>query len=181
MNVRIIAGKYGGRIIDAPGRRSTHAMGERIRNAVFNSLGSRIQGATVLDAFAGSGGIGIEALSRGAKSCLFIESDHIAAKIISSNLTLIGAAADGQVIPKLVGRWISASDKPQFDIIFADPPYHDTQLATVVRLFDLLTSDGRIVISLPPEQELPAYEDVDILSQRVYGNAKIVVAALRPR
>lgn len=179
MNIRVIAGRYGGRVLDAPDRRSTHAMSERIRNAVFNSLGLRIEGARVLDAFAGSGGVGIEALSRGARSCVFVEQDRIAAKIIQNNLNLIGADLNGQVVAKTVSRWMNSSDKQMFDIIFADPPYHDTQLITVIRLFDLLADDGRVVISLPAEQELPAYKDIDILDERIYGNAKIIVAAIR--
>lgn len=180
MNVRVIAGKYGGRVLDAPGRSSTHAMSERIRNAIFNSLGSRVEGARVLDAFAGSGSVGIEALSRGAKTCVFVEQDRIAAKIIRDNLALVGAQSEAQVIGKMVGRWIGSAEKRAFDVIFADPPYHDTQLTTVIRLFDLLADDGRVIISLPSEQELPAYEDIEIMSERIYGNAKIIVAAIRP-
>ncbi|MFA5107899.1 MAG: RsmD family RNA methyltransferase, partial [Patescibacteria group bacterium] len=73
MNIRIIAGTLGGRKIDAPDGRRTHPMSERIRNALFNSLGETVKDANVLDAFAGTGAVGIEALSRGAKHATFIE------------------------------------------------------------------------------------------------------------
>src|SRR5687768_9476806 len=73
MFVRIISGEFGGRKIEAPDNSRTHPMGERVRNALFNSLGEKIVGASVLDAFAGTGSVGLEALSRGAKHATFIE------------------------------------------------------------------------------------------------------------
>jgi 16S rRNA (guanine966-N2)-methyltransferase len=181
MNVRIIAGKYGGRTIKAPGRRSTHAMSERIRNAVFNSISALLPDSSVLDAFAGSGSVGIEALSRGAASCMFIERDHAAARIIQSNLTLIGAETDGRVISTTVSNWLSSAEPPVFDLIFADPPYHDTQLNTVLRLVSLLSESGIMVVSLPYDQELPATKNVKIVDERIYGNAKILYIAQRLR
>lgn len=179
MNVRIIAGKYGGRTLDAPDRRSTHAMSERIRNALFNSLGDSVRGARVLDAFAGSGSVGIEALSRGATYCEFVEKDRIAAKIIQNNLNLLKIGEKGQVYGKMVSRWVGSYHGPMFNIVFADPPYHDTQIHTIVRLFNVVTDGGLIVVSLPTEQEFPAYEHVKIVSERVYGNAKIVTMRVR--
>lgn len=179
MNVRVIAGKYGGRIINAPGRRSTHAMSERIRNAVFNSLIDKIPDAKIMDAFAGSGGVGIEALSRGAKSCLFIERDHSAARIIQANLELLGADDDGKVVSATVNNWLSTADPVLFDIIFADPPYHDTQLNTVMKLFTLLEPNGCVIVSLPTDQELPLTKGIKIIDDRTYGNAKIVTAVLK--
>ena len=80
MNVRIISGKYGGRIIKAPDTARTHPMGERIRNALFNSIGSEVDDAKVLDVFAGTGAVGLEALSRGARSVTFVEKDRVAQK-----------------------------------------------------------------------------------------------------
>lgn len=104
MKVRVIAGKYGGRIIDGAGTERTHPMGERIRNAMFNKIGSEVEGKRVLDAFAGSGSIGLEAVSRGAESALLIERDRIAQKIIEANIQLLDA--DEQV--KLVKTSVSA-------------------------------------------------------------------------
>lgn len=179
MNVRVIAGRYGGRTIKAPGRRSTHAMSERIRNAVFNSLIDKLPDATVMDAFAGSGGVGIEALSRGAKSCLFIERDHTAARIIQANLDLLGANDEGRVVSATINNWLSTADPVLFDIIFADPPYHDTQLNTVMKLFMLLEPGGCVIVSLPTDQELPLTKGIKVLDERIYGNAKIITAAMK--
>ena len=86
-SIRVIAGRFGGRLLDAPKENSTRTkpMGERIRNAMFNSIGNEINGAQVLDAFAGTGAVGLEALSRGAAHVTFIERDKIAQKILSKN------------------------------------------------------------------------------------------------
>jgi 16S rRNA G966 N2-methylase RsmD len=86
MFVRIIAGKYGSRKIEAPDNSRTHPMGERVRNAMFNSIGAEIDGKDVLDAFAGTGAIGLEALSRGARTITFVERDKIALKILTKIL-----------------------------------------------------------------------------------------------
>lgn len=174
MNLRIIAGKYGSRVIDAPDRRSTHAMGERIRNAIFNSLGSTIHGADVLDAFAGSGSVGIEAISRGATSAVFIEKDRIAAKVIQNNIDMLKVES-AKVIKSTVSNWLETSEDRYFDVIFADPPYHDPQLATVARLVSRLNDKGTMIISLPADASLPDIPGTDIQSVREYGNAKIVV------
>lgn len=171
MNVRIISGKYGGRIIDAPDRRSTHAMSERARNALFNSLGDTVVGTQVLDAFAGSGSLGIEALSRGASSAVFVEKDRIAAKIIQNNLELLKIRRNAKVIKAGVASWESTSEEDQFDLIFADPPYHDTQFSTVQKLFRLLKVDGTMVLSHPGRGEVPIQNDrIVVVDNRSYGS-----------
>ena len=83
MRIRIIAGRYGGRFIQAPPGNTTHPMGERVRSAMFNSLGEIVEGARVLDAFAGSGAVGLEALSRGAASVTFVERDRVAQRVLT--------------------------------------------------------------------------------------------------
>ena len=87
-SIRVISGRFGGRKLDAPseGNTRTKPMGERIRNALFNSIGAEIQDARVLDAFAGTGSVGIEALSRGAEFVTFVERDNVAGKILINNI-----------------------------------------------------------------------------------------------
>jgi len=164
MNVRIISGLYGGRIIDAPDRRSTHAMSERARNALFNSIASELEGARVLDAFAGSGSLGIEALSRGASYTVFIEKDRIAAKIIQKNLDLL-KIQDGKVIKTTVSNWLETSDEELFDVILADPPYHDPQFSTVTRLFGLLKPGALMVLSHSGKGEVPSKTGVVVVME----------------
>jgi 16S rRNA (guanine966-N2)-methyltransferase len=170
MNVRIISGIYGGRIIDAPGRSTTHAMSERARNALFNSLGDQIHEKTVLDAFAGSGSLGIEALSRGAKSAVFVEKDRIAAKIIQKNIETLGITDQSKVVRAGVASWIETSQSEQFDLIFADPPYTDMQLSTVFKLFALLKVGGTMILSHPGNGEVPNQHGIVVVDNRSYGS-----------
>lgn len=172
MNVRLIAGKYGGRIIDGSGTDRTHPMSERIRNALFNKLGDEIMNATVLDAFAGSGALGLEALSRGASNVTFIEKDRIAQKIIEKNIHTLKVDDQAKLIRAGVGAWSETTDQ-QFDIIFADPPFHDPQLSTVAKLFPLLKSNGLMVLSYPGKGERPTETGVVVVDNRSYGTAAL--------
>jgi 16S rRNA (guanine966-N2)-methyltransferase len=172
MNVRLISGLYGGRIIEGSGTNRTHPMGERIRNAIFNTIGSELKDAEVLDAFAGSGALGLEALSRGAKNATFIERDRVAQTIISNNMALLGVGSDATLVKAPVLAWAKVSHK-QFDIIFADPPYHDPQLSTVSELFRLLKPNGLMVLSYPGRSETLAETGVVVVDNRSYGNAAI--------
>lgn len=174
MNVRIISGLYGGRVIDAPDRRSTHAMSERARNALFNSISGELADTRVLDAFAGSGSLGIEALSRGAASAVFVEKDRIAAKIIQKNLDLLKINS-GQVIKTSVSNWLETSEGEQFDIILADPPYHDPQFSTVKRLFALLKPGALMVLSHSGKGEVPSKTGVVVVDNRSYGNLNLTL------
>ena len=174
MNVRVIAGRFGGRVLDAPGRSSTHAMSERVRNALFNSINAELDGAMVLDAFAGSGCVGIEAISRGASEAVFIEKDRIAAKIINKNLKLL--RINETVINTTVSSWLeTATSGPVFDIIFADPPYHDPQLGSVMRLERVLKPGGLLVVSHPSGVDVIPIEGISLETTRSYGNANLTL------
>ena len=173
MNVRIIAGKYGGRILSAPRSSRTHPMGERIRNALFNSIGHEIADATVLDAFAGTGSLGLEALSRGAAQATFIERDRLAQKILQENIDSLGAKST-HLIKSSVAAWLDTTDtSEQFDIILADPPYHDEQFSTVSRIFGLLKPNGLMVLSHTDRGEVPIQDDIVVVDNRSYGNAHL--------
>lgn len=173
MNVRIIAGTYGGRLIAAPPGKRTHPMSERIRNALFNSIGSEVAGASVLDAFAGTGAIGLEALSRGAHDATFIERDRVAQKVLQENINLLGAS-NAHLIRSSVAAWLDTTAGSQrYDIIFADPPYHDGQFSTVKRLFGLLKPNGLMVLSHIDTGEVPAQDDIVVVDNRSYGNANL--------
>ncbi|MFZ3009787.1 MAG: 16S rRNA (guanine(966)-N(2))-methyltransferase RsmD [Candidatus Microsaccharimonas sp.] len=172
MNVRIIAGEFGGRIIDGSASDKTHPMSERIRNAMFNKLGTDIQGTKVLDAFAGSGSLGLEALSRGASSVVFVDRDRIAQKIIEKNIFALKVEGRSQLIKANVSSWMNTTEE-RFDIIFADPPYHDMQLSTVSRLFGLLKPNGLMVLSYPGRGEMPTETGVVVVDNRSYGNAAL--------
>lgn len=179
MNLRIVAGKYGGRKLDAPTGDRTHPMGERVRNALFNSLGLQLDGAVVLDAFAGTGAVGLEALSRGAAHATFVEKDRIAHKIITNNIARLGVARQTRAIQASVAVWAATTPAEQFDIIFADPPYHDPQFSTASKLFRLLKPNGLMVLSHPGRGEVPIQNQrIVVVDNRSYGNAYLTIFRL---
>lgn len=171
MNIRLISGKFGGRKIQAPDNSRTHPMSERVRNALFNSIGTEIQGAKVLDAFAGTGAVGLEALSRGASSIVFVEKDRVAQKVLVENIQLLGVEDTTEIIRASLASWLSTYKGDGFDIIFADPPYHNTQFSTVSLLFALLKPGGLMVLSHPGRGEEPTKAGVVVVDNRSYGNA----------
>lgn len=175
MNVRIISGLFGGRTIAAPDRSSTHAMSERGRNALFNSLGDSVHGTSVLDAFAGSGALGIEAISRGASHATFVEKDRLAAKIIQNNVDMLGISGTTNVVKAGVASWQSANNHEQFDLIFADPPYEDVQFSTVAGLFGLLKPNGLMVLSHPGIGEVPVQDGIVVVDNRSYGSLHLTL------
>lgn len=178
MNVRIIAGQFGGRTIEGSGTERTHPMGERIRNAIFNKLSDKLEGAVVLDAFAGSGSLGLEALSRGAASVTFVERDRVAQKIIEKNIQALGVAERTKLVKAPVASWQSTIETDEhgiYDLIFVDPPYHDPQLSTVFKLIRLLKPNGLMVLSYVSTREVPAELGVVVVDNRSYGNAAIAL------
>jgi len=171
MNVRLISGRYGGRKLDAPDNRRTHPMSERIRNALFNSIGPIVQDADVLDAFAGTGVLGLEALSRGASHATFIDKDRVAQRVLAGNIASLGVEDQSKLIPTSVHNWLETADDATFDLIFADPPYHDPQFSTVEQLFGLLKPNGLMVLSHPGRGEVPIRNGIVVVDNRSYGNA----------
>lgn len=172
MRLRIISGRFGGRNIQAPDTNATHPMSERVRNALFNIVGDEIKGASVLDAFAGSGALGLEAISRGAARATFIERDSRAVATLDSNVALFGLAGDTTVVGADVNAWVDRS-KETFDIILVDPPYDDSQFATAMKLTKLLKPNGLMVLSYPGRGESPPANGVVVVDNRSYGTAAL--------
>lgn len=172
MRFRIISGLYGGRNIKAPDTSSTHPMSERVRNALFNIVGDEIKDARVLDAFAGSGSVGIEALSRGASHATFIERDSRAVAALESNVALFKLENQAHVVQADVSVWVGRCSET-FDIIIADPPYDDTQFSTAMKLTKLLKPNGLMVLSYPGRGESPPDYGVVVVDNRSYGTAAL--------
>lgn len=171
MNIRIISGAYGGRKLEAPDGSRTHPMSERARGAMFNSLGGLVDGAEVLDAFAGTGAVGLEALSRGAAHATFIERDRVAQKVLAANITTLGVEEQVKLVRTTVANWLDTVNDQEFDLIFADPPYHDPQLSTASKLLSLLKPGGHMILSHPGRGEVPTKNGVVVVDNRSYGNA----------
>ena len=163
--VKITSGIYRGRSILTPGE-GTHPMGKRERLALFNKVVDKINGGDVLDAYAGSGALGIEALSRGAASVIFIEKNPKAAKIIRDNLKTLGA--DAEVITGDASKF--ESDKT-FDLILVDPPYDKFTTEALSSLSKLLKTDGILVLSHPGES--PKIEGLSLIDSRKYAGATL--------
>ncbi len=133
MRLRIIAGDRGGRFIEVPpGARPTP---ERVREAWFAALGERVRGARVVDLFAGSGALGIEALSRGAEHAHFVESARRAAGVIRENLEVLGLAERGTVVRRDVFAFLESAGEAGFDLALADPPYAGDASERLLRRF----------------------------------------------
>ncbi len=122
--MRVVAGSAGGRRLKAPPGRRLRPTSERVREALFASLGSlgAVEGARVLDLFAGTGALGIEALSRGAASATFVDSDSTAVAAIRANLESTGLSDRASVVRSDVMRFLETMCEP-FDLVLADPPY----------------------------------------------------------
>ena len=189
MNIRIISGIFKNHKIASPNSRQTHPMSERILNAIFNNIHQDIHNATVLDAFSGTGAIGLEALSRGAKKVTFIEKNRLAQKILASNLDQITSKNDkvgeSQLIRSSVNGWLNSTESeyidgkldilPTFNIIFADPPYYDPQFPTLQKLALRLENNGLFIVSQPKELEDICIENLTLISHKIYSGAKILI------
>jgi len=178
--LRIIAGRFGGRFISADVGSGTHPMGDRVRSAIFAMLESRgvLDGARVLDAFAGTGALGLESLSRGAIFATFLERDRTAADVIDVNITTLNVSEQTKLIRTGVENWTKTSENDKYDIIFADPPYHNPQFSTVSKLVKHLQPNGLLLLSFPERGTLPNLEGVVVVDKRIYGEAAIALFRL---
>jgi RNA methyltransferase, rsmD family len=187
MNIRLISGIFKNHKITAPNSRQTHPMSERARNAIFNTIQAEIPNAEVLDAFAGTGSLGLEAISRGAKKVVFIEKNRLAQKTLAENLKIIEKnenAGEAKIIRSSVSGWMGSSQSqfeigeileiPAFDIIFADPPYYDPQFPSIEKLSKRLRSGGILILSQPKEIENFKAENLILISEKLYSGAKIL-------
>lgn len=170
--MRVIAGIYKGRRLKTLEGLSVRPTSDRLRETLFNIMTPRIEGARFADICAGSGAIGIEALSRGARHVTFIESSLKAARIISENLRNCGIREDYRVVNRDALRALKnlASEKAQFDIIYFDPPYGSdiyTPVMWLIAKHDLLAEDGVVIVEhrrqtplLPNYDQLRPYRQV---------------------
>jgi 16S rRNA (guanine966-N2)-methyltransferase len=150
--LRIIAGELGGRRLRAPSGQRTRPTAERVREALFSILGPPPPGATALDLYAGSGALGIEALSRGVERAVFVEQDRTVSRVLQGNLHDLGLKRRARVLtrpvlPTLRTPSLLAEEGPFF-FIFADPPYKSGELAALLSLVPggtLLAPDGVLV------------------------------------
>lgn len=166
--VRVTSGIYRGRVLLAPGGK-THPMGDREKLALFNIISEYLPGAVVLDAYAGSGALGIEALSRGAKDVVFIEKNKEAARCIRDNLAKIGL--DNVVVDTAVVNYTNNDNV--FDVILADPPYDDFREDEILYLIQFLSKNGVLALSHPGNA--PELTGMVLKTSKKYAGATISI------
>jgi 16S rRNA (guanine966-N2)-methyltransferase len=170
--VRVVAGEFRGRRLAAPRGARTRPTADRVREALFSMLGD-VSGARVLDLYAGSGALGIEALSRGAASAVFVERDPRAAAVIERNLTSLGL--EEEVLRRDAVRFLRAGTGT-FDLVFCDPPYDSgSRLAGPLaeHLPALTSEDARIVTE--SDKRNPLELPFPLVTERTYGDTRIAI------
>jgi 16S rRNA (guanine966-N2)-methyltransferase len=181
--VRVIAGRYGGRRLKAPRGRSTRPTSDRVREALFSLLGS-VEGAQVLDLFAGTGALGIEALSRGAARAVFVERDAAALDVLKTNLETLNLREPEVEVRRadaLAALRTARERHETYDLLFVDPPYGDAQAwgrKLSVALPTLLAPAGRVVVESDRRMPLVLtgeHGSLEVELERRYGDTAITI------
>jgi len=173
--MRVIAGQYGGRRLAAPSGHSTRPTSDRVREAVFSILGGRLEGADVLDLFAGSGALGIESLSRGAGRVTFVESSTATVAVLRGNLATLGAVGAVHRRDALAFLRTALQDGQQYDLVFLDPPYRDADRLSpkLAETIPAVLAPGGLVVSESDRREPLDLPTLSLLDERRYGDTLI--------
>lgn len=155
-------------------------MGDKIRGAMFNMLGN-IEQLTVLDAFAGSGALSFEALSRGAVSSVAVDIDRGANTTIVKNIKSLGLEGRVKAVKADVGGWSINNPEKQFDLVLCDPPYDSLRLSTLQKLVKHVRQKGLFILSWPGGLGIPAFAGLEQISQKSYGDAVLVIYRKTPQ
>jgi 16S rRNA (guanine966-N2)-methyltransferase len=172
--MRVVAGTYGGRKLTAPAGSETRPTSDRVREALFSVLGTSVQDARVLDLFAGSGALGIEALSRGARSAVFVDSSRKAIAAIRANLEALGIDADIRPIAARAALRAASGRAEAYDLVFLDPPYrHAAELGRELSegLAAVLAPCARVITE--SDRRAPLQLDLPLADERRYGDTVI--------
>lgn len=185
MGMRITGGEYGGRPLRAPRGQSVRPTQDRVREALFSMLAAEIPGSRFLDLYAGSGAVGLEALSRGAAEVVWVEADRAVCRLTQENITRL-AGAGRRVICADVSGWLRrAGHDARFDIVYADPPYELARerglgwLAEALRAGGTVAPGGVFVAEQPADRPAESWRGWALLRDRVYGQARLVVSQLQ--
>jgi 16S rRNA (guanine966-N2)-methyltransferase len=171
--VRIIGGEARGRRLRGPKGDTTRPMTDRAREALFNILGPEVVDAAVLDLYAGTGSLGLEALSRGADRCVFVESDRRMAEVLAENLEAVGLG--GEVVVAPVERYLAGVGRLHADLAFVDPPY-GLELPSVSEVLAALgrhLAPGATVIVHRRVGEPPPEAPWPLVDERTYGSVRL--------
>ena len=182
--MRVIAGTQKGRKLHSPKGPGLRPTADRVKEALFSILGSRVAGARFLDLYAGTGAIGIEALSRGARQVTFVEPNQSALRVLRANLALCGleAAADVQACSAEAFLRRTTNGRPSYDILFADPPYRmdiTGELWPLLADADIAAPDALIILEHASKVAAPTeHRRLNVLRQYKYGDTTLSVFGL---
>ncbi len=177
--IRIIAGKAKGRKLKMVPGTTTRPIGDRVKQAMFNILGPDVVGVRFLDLYAGTGSVGIEALSRGAESCTFVDLDRVAVQTIHENLAHCGFTDSGEVLQREVLSYLERPASKPFDIAFIAPPQYQDLWHKTLQSLDKnsawIIPDGIVIVQIDPSEYSPQeLQSFVLYDERKYGNTKLL-------
>lgn len=175
--MRIVAGSSGGRQIETPEGTTTRPTTDRVRESMFNALFSlgAIDGADVLDLFAGSGALGLEALSRGAAHVTFVESNRDAVAVIERNIATLGFEDQATLVTAEAMGWLARTTQP-FDLVVCDPPYAFDQWTELLdRVAQAVAGGAETMFVIESNQELADHSAWGVLRTKRYGSTIVTI------
>ncbi|HEM6501095.1 TPA: 16S rRNA (guanine(966)-N(2))-methyltransferase RsmD [Streptococcus suis] len=176
--MRIVSGSYGGRPLKTLDGKTTRPTSDKVRGAMFNMIGPYFEGGRVLDLYAGSGGLSIEAISRGMESAVLVERDRRAQAIIRENIAMTKEADKFQLLVMEARQALNSVGGP-FDLVFLDPPYAEQEIEDVITELcrrDLLADDVMVVCETDKAVSLPEeIAELGIWKEKLYGISKVTV------
>ena len=171
--MRIIAGYLGGRAFNSPRSNRTHPMSDKARGGLFNALGD-IGGLSFLDAFAGSGALSFEAISRGAQSVVAVDIDKSAYQAIQESIVGLDLKNKVKAIRANVSGWSDNNPDLLFDIVIAAPPYDDLQPKIISKITSHVKAGGLYILDWPTRETVPDLLGFKPVAEHDYGDAKLI-------
>lgn len=174
--MRIIAGRFRGRRLRAPEGSDTRPVADRVKESVFSSLAPHLAGARVLDLYAGAGSFGIEALSRGAESAVFVESGRTALTALRGNLDALALRPpEARVVARRVERFLEG-EVGEYELVFCDPPWPlaSADLEGILESVTRVVGDGFVVVTRRASDRVPRPSRLEIADERRLGDTRII-------
>lgn len=179
--MRIITGTAKGQKLFSGKKTDTRPTQDRVKEAIFNMLGSFVIECRGLDLFAGFGGLGLEALSRGAKHFTFVEHNKANCKIIKKNINLCGFKDRSKVIKDDVNNFLEKNNE-KWDLIFMDPPYEKENILSILNSIlknEIIAEKGIIVVEHSKRQQISCPDRLNVIKERTYGDSGIHILGLK--
>src|SRR5258706_9669570 len=188
--MRITAGKFKARTLAAPGDANVRPTSDKVRQAIFNILEHRdfgfafaLMGARVVDLFAGTGAMGLEAVSRGARYCLFVDDSAVSRALIRENVEAFGLTGATKIWRRDASTLGPLDTLAPFDLGFLDPPYRKVLLTPALeglRAGSWLVAPALVVAEMAEDEVLPSTDGYEMLDDRVYGDTRVVILKSTP-